>query len=61
LFKARQEIIAGSNQALLAIGVQFFERAMDGISQMQFDGSYERGNFVDVTKFILLRALLVRG
>src|SRR3984893_4818481 len=47
--------------ALHGICVQFFERPVNRVSQVKFDASYRRRNFVDIAELILLRALLVGG
>src|SRR6267378_6802477 len=57
----RENFIARVSVPLHGIRVQFFERSVDGISKVKLDASYGRGNFVNVAKLILLRALLVRS
>src|SRR5467141_4079795 len=60
LLIARENFIAREGLPVLGVLVQFFERPVDGISKMKLDASYGRGNFVDISKLILLRALLER-
>src|SRR6267378_3174571 len=56
----RENFIARESLPVLGVLVQFFERSVDGISKMKLDASYGRRNFINISKPILLRALLVR-
>src|SRR5467141_776478 len=57
----RKNFIARVRLPLHGIRVQFFERPVDGISKMKLDASYGRRNFINISKLILLWALLVRS
>src|SRR5258706_8224205 len=57
----RENFIARVSLPLHGIRVQLFERPVDGISKMKLDASYGRRNFINISKLILLWALLVRS